>query len=167
MWAAASLSCLSRRERRPQDGHKPSVSRRIYSGPLGFEVASRPVLDYHCGGTEIVSRQYRTLGKMRMQDHPGFFGMTSKGVIHIHADWPVYPEEHGANLVLFWLTAFPNGTAFKSIDDIDRCSLFLADVKYSNRANQSDERNFHVAVWHDDLLSLRKKRVRRWRFTGK
>lgn len=91
-----------------------------------------------------------------MQDHPGFFGMTSKGVIHIHADWPVYPEEHGANLVLFWLTAFPNGTAFKSIDDIDRCSLFLADVKYSNRANQSDERNFHVAVWHDDLLSLRK-----------
>ena len=83
---------------------------------------------------------------MRLHDHPGFFGITSEGVIAIHADWPMYPEEHGADLALLWLTAFPQGTPFKRIDDIDRCNLFLADVKCSNRADPFDERNFHVAV---------------------
>lgn len=32
---------------------------------------------------------------MRLEDHPGYFGMTSRGVIAIHADWPMYPFEHG------------------------------------------------------------------------
>ena len=65
-----------------------------------------------------------------LTDHPGFLGLTSRGVIEIHhGDWPVYPEEHGSDLALLWLTAFPEGTAFKRVDDIDRSILFLADVK--------------------------------------
>jgi hypothetical protein len=94
---------------------------------------------------------------MRLEDHPGFFGITSQGVIAIHADWPMYPEEHGADLALLWLTALPQGTRFKRLDDIDRCNLFIADVKCTNRANAFDERNLHVAVWHEDLLELRKR----------
>lgn len=69
----------------------------------------------------------------------------------------MYPEEHGADLALLWLTAFPQGTRFKRIDDIDRCNLFMADVKCSNQADPFDERNLHVAVWHEDLLELRKR----------
>ena len=52
---------------------------------------------------------------MRLEDHPGFFGITSQGVIAIHADWPMYPEEHGADLALLWLTALPQGTRFKRL----------------------------------------------------
>jgi hypothetical protein len=94
---------------------------------------------------------------MSLRDHAGYFGITSRGVIAIHADWPMYPEEHGGDLALLWLTVFPQRTAFKRIDDIDRCNLFLADVKSSNRSDPFDERNFHVAVWHEDLLELRRK----------
>ena len=94
---------------------------------------------------------------MRLEDHPGFFVITSQGVIAIHADWPMYPEEHGANLALLWLTAFPQGARFKRLDDIDRCNLFIADVKCTNRANAFDDRNLHVAVWHEDLLELRER----------
>lgn len=89
-----------------------------------------------------------------LEDHPGFLGLTSHGVIAIHADWPMYPEEHGADLALVWLTAFPPSTQFKPIDDIDQCILFLADVKCSNRADPFDERNLHVAIWHEDLAEL-------------
>src|ERR1700730_9980044 len=92
-----------------------------------------------------------------LSKHPGFLGFTSQGVILIHADWPMYPEEHGSDLALLWLTAFPRGTSFPRIDDIDRCHIFLADVKCSDRKDLLDERNFHVALWHSDLLDLRKK----------
>jgi hypothetical protein len=91
---------------------------------------------------------------MSLRNHPGYFGITSQGVILIHADWPMYPEEHGADLALLWLTAFPQSTTFKRIDDIDRCNLFLANVKCSNRSDPFDDRNFHVAIWHEDLLEL-------------
>jgi hypothetical protein len=91
---------------------------------------------------------------MDLRDHPGFFGITSQGVIAIHADWPIYPEEHGPDLALIWLTAFPPRTAFKSIDDIDRCCLLLADVQGSNHKQPFSERNFHVAIWHEDLIDL-------------
>lgn len=100
---------------------------------------------------------HKDTDEMRLQDHPAFFEMTSQGVIAIHADWPMYPEEHGAELALLWLTAFPQGTRFKRIDDIDRCNLFMADVKCSNTADPFDERNLHVAVWHEDLLDLQSR----------
>jgi hypothetical protein len=92
-----------------------------------------------------------------LKDFPGYLGFTSQGVIAIHADWPVYPEEHGSDLALLWLTAFPKGTAFKPASDIDRCILLLADVKCSNRKDPFDERNFHIAIWHEDLFELWRK----------
>ena len=69
----------------------------------------------------------------------------------------MYPEEHGADLALLWLTAFPRATTFRRIDDIDRCNLFLAEVKHSNRSDPFDGRNFHVAIWHEDLLELQRR----------
>ena len=95
--------------------------------------------------------------EMKIQEFPGYFGMTTQGVIAIHADWPMYPEEHGAELALLWLTAFPPGTVFKLLDDIDRCALMIGEVKYSNRADPFDERNLHVAIWHEDLLELQER----------
>ena len=83
-----------------------------------------------------------------LEDHPGYLGFTSKWIIAIHADWPAYPEEHGAQPTLFCLTMFPRGTRFLGIDDIDRCCLFLADLKSTKKDDVFDDRNFHVAVWH-------------------
>ena len=91
---------------------------------------------------------------MSFEDHPGYFGITSKGVIGTHADWPIYPEEHGCEIALLWLAAFPPGTDFKCVSDIDRGVLLLADVKCSRRNDPLDPHNFHVAVWHEDLLEL-------------
>jgi len=68
----------------------------------------------------------------------------------------MYPEEHGAELALLWLTAFPNGTSFKKIDDIDQCLLLIADVRGSNQ-NPFSERHFHVAIWHEDLRELHRQ----------
>jgi hypothetical protein len=94
---------------------------------------------------------------MALRDHPGFFGVTSRGVIAIHADWPIYPEEHGSDLALLWLTTFPEPTTFKCIDDIDQCCLLLANVKGSNLNEPFADRNFHVAIWHEDLIGLHEK----------
>lgn len=94
----------------------------------------------------------RAANKASLRNHPGFFGVTSQGVIAIHADWPMYPEEHGGELALLWLTAFPAGTVFKRIDDIDQCVLLLAEP--STKPDPFDERNYHVAIWYEDLLEL-------------
>ena len=92
-----------------------------------------------------------------LDKHPGYLGLTSRGVILLHADWPIYPEEHGPDLALIWLTAFPPKTIFKRIDDIDRCNLFLACIKNTNDSKPFDSKNFHVAIWHNDLLDLQSK----------
>jgi hypothetical protein len=89
---------------------------------------------------------------MGLHDHPGYFGITSQGVIAIHADWPIYPEEHGPGLALLWLTAFPSETVFRKIDDIDRCILLLAEPQI--KPDPFDEQNYHVAIWHEDLATL-------------
>ena len=91
-----------------------------------------------------------------LKDFPGYLGFTSQGVIAIHADWPAYPEEHGWQLPLLWLSIFPARTKFVAVDDIDRCVLFLADLK-CNKPDKFDEKNFHLAVWHEDLLELQAK----------
>lgn len=93
---------------------------------------------------------------MELSEHPGYFGFTSQGVIAIHADWPMYPEEHGHELALLWLTAMPPDTKLRAIDDIDRCTLLVADVKCS-RPDDFDAKNFHVALWHSDLLELQQR----------
>ncbi|MBD2504159.1 TIGR02391 family protein [Anabaena azotica] len=94
---------------------------------------------------------------MTLQNHPGYLGLTSQGVIAIHTDWPIYPEEHGANLALLWLTVFKPNTVFKCISDIDRCCLFVAEVNKTNLAKPFDINNFHLAVWHEDILCLAEK----------
>jgi hypothetical protein len=96
---------------------------------------------------------------MRQEDHPGFLGVTSKGVIAMHADWPIYPEEHGADLALLWLTAFPKSANFKFIDEIDQCTLFLADLKGSNIDDPYSDKNFNVAIWNEDLIGLHEKQL--------
>ena len=49
---------------------------------------------------------------------------------------------------------FPQGTTFAALDDIDRCILFLAQGQSDAEVEPLDERNFHVAAWHEDLLDL-------------
>jgi hypothetical protein len=88
--------------------------------------------------------------------HPGYLGLTSQGVILIHANWPVYPEEHGPDIALIWLTVFPPKTVFKMISDIDRCNLFLAYTKRVKENEPFNKNNYHVAIWHEDLLNLQK-----------
>jgi hypothetical protein len=84
---------------------------------------------------------------------PGFLGLTSKGIIGIHADWPMYPEEHGWELALLSLGYHPPKTIFHQLDDIDRCILLIAgDVPEGK--DPYDENFFHVAIWHEDILQL-------------
>lgn len=92
---------------------------------------------------------------MRLEDYPGYLGGTSQGVIAIHANWPVYPIEHGWHMALLMLGSFPEGTKFKRVSDIDRCVLFLA-LGYREYHDSFDERAFHVAIWHEDLLEASK-----------
>ncbi|MFL6236967.1 MAG: TIGR02391 family protein [Thermoanaerobaculia bacterium] len=85
--------------------------------------------------------------------HPGYLGFTSRGVIAIHADWPMYPLEHGGSIALESLAAFPIGAEFRVIDDIDQCLLFFVgdpdEVK-----NPFEDKYFHVAIWHEDVIEL-------------
>lgn len=87
------------------------------------------------------------------QNHPGYLGLTSQGVIAIHADWPVYPTEHGWEVALEALGNFPEGTVFKKLDDIDHCYLlFVGDP--GKEKDPYDEKHFHVAIWREDLVEL-------------
>lgn len=90
---------------------------------------------------------------MRFEDYPGYLGLTSAGVVAIHADWPVYATQHGSISALASLCMFPAGTAFSLVSDIDRCVLFLAEDISKNKDPLS-EANFHVALWHEDALDL-------------
>jgi hypothetical protein len=90
---------------------------------------------------------------MPLNEHPGYLGFTSQGVIAIHANWPSYPVEHGAGTALASFGSFPDGTLFRPIDDIDQCLLFSVDG-YAKFEDPFDERAFHVAAWHEDLLVL-------------
>ena len=85
-------------------------------------------------------------------DHPGFLGFTSRGVIAIHAEWPIYPVDHGLGSALRGLASYPLGTRFRLIDDIDRCALLVAEDFLVLNTNVTDSRNWHVAAWHEDLL---------------
>lgn len=71
----------------------------------------------------------------------------------IHADWPIYPAGHGIRPALESLGNFPKGTKFFRIDDIDQCDLLVADFS-KNTDDAFDYQNFHVAIWHEDLIEL-------------
>jgi hypothetical protein len=59
-------------------------------------------------------------------------------------------------LALAGLCMFPASTAFKPLDDIDRCVLLLAQGVSRNEDPFSDM-NFHVTLWHDDALDLARR----------
>ncbi|HYI01122.1 TIGR02391 family protein [Hyalangium sp.] len=89
----------------------------------------------------------------KIDEHPGYLGMTSEGVILIHANWPMYPAEHGWRVALASLGQFPAEETFYAIDDIDMCFLFLVGEP-SNVKDPFDEELFHVAVWWSDVEEL-------------
>ncbi|MEU6779326.1 hypothetical protein ABZ912_08975 [Nonomuraea angiospora] len=70
----------------------------------------------------------------------------------MHANWPTYPREHGWQVFLATIGSFPEGTVFRPIDDIDRCTLFVAE-NYENRREDFHPRRLHVAAWHEDVLA--------------
>jgi hypothetical protein len=90
---------------------------------------------------------------MDVEDHPGYLGLTSAGVMFIHADWPVYAIQHGWFAALASLGMFPAGTVFTLLSDIDRCVLLLANG-ISTADDPFSGQNFHVALWHEDVLEL-------------
>lgn len=93
---------------------------------------------------------------MRLEDHPGYFGITSRGVIAIHADWPMYPFEHGWQEALIAFGSLPDATRFFQIDDIDKCFLFVAGPVPAQQG-PFGERFSHVAAWHEDMVELIEK----------
>lgn len=93
------------------------------------------------------------MSERNFSNFPGFLGLTSQGVIAIHADWPMYPAEHGWEVALLSLGYHPPKTIFYQIDDIDRCILlFAGDIQKAK--DPFDENSFHVAIWHEDLIQL-------------
>jgi hypothetical protein len=88
--------------------------------------------------------------------HPGLIGPTSQGVIAIHANWPMYPWEHGWLMALINLCCFPARTTFTEIDDIDRVLLLSAEELAPHDAGNDlfSPKRFHAAIWHTDLIEL-------------
>ncbi|WP_326550116.1 hypothetical protein [Micromonospora sp. NBC_01813] len=93
---------------------------------------------------------------MGLEEHPGYFGMTSRGVMAIHADWPAYPLEHGWETAVVTLGSFPQQTEFEVVDDIDQCALLLAP-RYGRYGNPYDERSYHCAIWHEGLVDAHER----------
>lgn len=95
---------------------------------------------------------------MGLSDHPGALGPQRGSLFTIHhGNWPTYPSGDNWLEPLFQFTAFAPGTGFVEVDDIDRALLLVADVPCGQLAKPLDERNFHVAVWHSDLLELQRR----------
>lgn len=91
-------------------------------------------------------------------DHPGNLGPVRGSLLAIHhGDWPAYPEGENFSEALLQFTAFPPGTKFIVIDDIDCALLFIADVKCAIPEKPFDTRNFHIAAWHEDLAELQRR----------
>lgn len=91
---------------------------------------------------------------MDLAKFPGYLGLTSQGVIALHADWPIYPAEHGRAVALASFGQFPRGSVFRLIDDIDQCWLFVRESMSPQSGDPFDEANFHVALWQEDVHEL-------------
>jgi len=92
---------------------------------------------------------------MDIFEHPGNLGPTRGTLLTVHhADWPAYPEGNDFRTPLLQLTAFPGRTEFVVIDDSDQSLLLIADVPCGLPDKPSDPRNFHIAVWHADLIEM-------------
>jgi hypothetical protein len=68
----------------------------------------------------------------------------------------MYPFEHGWSEALLGLGSLPQATRFFQIDDIDKCSLFVAGPVPAGQ-NPFDERFSHVAAWQEDMVELIEK----------
>ena len=87
--------------------------------------------------------------------HPGNLGAVRGTLLTIHhADWPAYPEGDDFRIALLQLTVFPMGTRFVVVDDIDSSLLLVADVRRRVPGKPFDPKNFHIAVWYQDLVEL-------------
>lgn len=84
-------------------------------------------------------------------DHPGFM-WTGDGFEVLHADWPAYPIGHGIRNALSRFADFPLDTQFSAIDNIDQCTLFI--VKGIRHGGEYDKRNYHIALWDEDIRKL-------------
>src|SRR5690349_6893493 len=73
-----------------------------------------------------------------------------------HADWPAYPQGADFRMPLLQLTAFPAGTEFLAIDNIDQSTLFIGCVRGASLDDPFAARNFHVAIWYEDLIEFDK-----------
>jgi hypothetical protein len=92
---------------------------------------------------------------MDIFEHPGNLGATRGTILTMHhADWPAYPQGDDFHTPLLQLTAFPPGTDFVVVDDIDQSFLLVADVEGKKLHDPYNERNFHVAIWYEDLRAL-------------
>jgi len=89
-----------------------------------------------------------------LEKFPGLLGYG--GIIAIHADWPNYPSGIGWEIALKTLGNFPDGTKFYEISDIDRCKL-LINLYPKNLKDPYDEKYYHSAIWHTDLIELHEK----------
>lgn len=97
---------------------------------------------------------------MDIWDHPGNLGGVRGTLLTIHhADWPAYPQGDDFHTPLLQLTAFPPGTEFEVIDDIDQSVLLVADIPGKKRDDRYDPKLFHVAIWHEDLCELRSREL--------
>jgi len=96
---------------------------------------------------------------MDIFEHPGNLGPTRGSLLTVHhADWPAYPQGDDFRAPLLHLTTFPPRTEFIVVDDIDQCLLLVADVHCGKLDDPFDPRNFHIAIWYEDLLELDKRR---------
>src|SRR5260370_3774669 len=92
---------------------------------------------------------------MDIFEHPGNLGRTRGTLLTVHhGDWPAYPEGDDFRTPLLQLTAFPVRTEFIVADDIEQSLLLIADVRCGVPDKPDDPRNFHIAVWYDDLVEL-------------
>jgi hypothetical protein len=95
---------------------------------------------------------------MSFFDHPGNLGATRGTLFTVHhADWPAYPQGEDFRMPLLQLTGFPINTEFLTVDHIDQSTLFAACVRGARLDEPFATRNFHVAVWYEDLIALDKK----------
>jgi hypothetical protein len=97
---------------------------------------------------------------MDIFEHPGNLGSARGTLLTIHhGDWPAYPQGDNFYTPLIQLTAFPPGTEFVVVDDMDQSFLLVADVEGKELKDCYDERHFHIAVWHEDLREMHEREM--------
>lgn len=95
----------------------------------------------------------RFLNMSDLLSHSKFLEEVSKGGIPIHANWEIYPTEHGWEEALGSFGQFPQDSTFTLKSDVDRCFLFQLDFSKIN-GSFAKKCVFYVSVWHEDVIKL-------------